>query len=389
MITILHVIQDNKFNAILKRFESDDRLANKKVLILPKKDYKFIFLKNTEDIKLLYYKKDIKRFFSEEKYDAVWFHSLDDIYYRLIKYIPSGKKIVWWTWGWDIYDSFYGLKPLLEIDLYKPQTAKLIDNRITAKKWIKELIKKYLFKFYYKGLQNEVLGRIDYFVPVIPIEYKLMSQNPNFHAEEFYFPEVKNRAPLPDPVEKDNNGIILLGNSATYSMNHVDIIESLKHIGLKNRKMVVPLNYGDAGCSDVVKKALVSYDGEAITLDQFMPKEEYLELINSCSYAIFGMMRQQAMANVYYCLKRGIKVFLYKDSIPYQYLKDIGAVVFAIEEITLEFLQKPVSVQDTVHNRFVIEQMEERRLLLYENGIVEIEREINIDGNNATTKIGF
>ena len=376
MITILHIIQDNKFNNVFKRFERDDRLINKKALILPRKDYKFNYINSTEGITLLYGNKCIKKFFSEESYDVIWFHSLDIEQYKAFKYIPHDKKIVWWAWGWDIYDSFYGLRPLVEIPLLKPKTNSLVKRRKNWKEEIKELIKKNIVSCYAKRLQNSVISRIDYFVPVLPIEYKLMKNNSLFRAEEFYYPVGDKKSAIPIWEKKGSRGAILLGNSASYSMNHIDILEKLNSIGLSDRELVIPLNYGDTSCANDVKKALQDLSMKATVLEEFMPQQEYYEAVNRCSYAIFGMIRQQAMANVNYCLKHGIKLFLYRDSIPYRFLTSNGALVFSIEEMTLESLLSPLNDQDNMHNLDVLVEINRKRKMLYEKGIEKIEGEI-------------
>ena len=375
MVTILHVIQDNKFNNVLKRFEGDERVINKKVLILPSKNYRFKYIENKDEIILLYSNKELKKFFTEEVYDVIWFHSLDYAYYHLFHYIPNNKKIVWWTWGWEIYDSYYGLKPLVKVNLYKPETEIIVRHKESQKGGMKVFLKKYVLKYYYGRLRDMALSRIDYFVPVLPTEYSLMAQNPLFRAAELSFPEVKHKAVQTDIVEKKPMGSILLGNSATFSMNHVDVIKALGKMDLKGRQLVIPLSYGEKGCAEIVKNAIDKTEIEAIILTDFMPKEDYHKIMNNCSYAIFGMMRQQAMANVYYCLKQGIKVFMYRDSIPYCFLKNIGAVVYAIEDITLEELQTPIKVDDTIRNREVLKEKAKDGNVLFERFLNEIENE--------------
>lgn len=377
MITILHVILDNKFNVVINQFESDSRLINKKALILPSKSYCFSHIQDANDIKLLYGRKKIKQYFLKEEYDVVFFHSLGINRCSLLSYIPRDKKIIWWAWGWELYDSFYGLKPLIELELYKPKTLKYLKDNKTFKILVKDKLKEIVLRPYYYIVRNKALQRIDFFLPVLPIEYSLLFQNSKFHAEEFSFPINHNKKELSKPNEKDANGAILIGNSATYTMNHLDVLEILKTIDLKERTIIMPLNYGDAGCSDIVKDALKKTTIKSIILEDFLTQKDYFDFIDSCSYAIFGMMRQQAMGNVYYCLEHGIKVFLYKDSIPYRFLKSIGVVVFSIEDdLTLEALQTPVIINDTLHNRALLEINERERNVLYEKCIAQIENEL-------------
>ena len=65
---------------------------------------------------------------------------------------------------------------------------------------------------------------------------------------------------------------------------------------------------------------------------------------------MIGTIRQQAMGNIQYALSKGVKVFLYKDSIAYINYKKLGYVVFAIEEMTLESLSTPLSKKEIEQN---------------------------------------
>ena len=81
-----------------------------------------------------------------------------------------------------------------------------------------------------------------------------------------------------------------------------------------------------------------------------MPRDEYFKLIDNCSYAVFGVMRQQAMGNIYHCLCQGVKVFLYRDSLVYRFLKEWGYVVFAIEDIDEYSFSTPLNLKELEMN---------------------------------------
>ena len=54
--------------------------------------------------------------------------------------------------------------------------------------------------------------------------------------------------------------------------------------------------------------------------------------MSGCTHAIFGMIRQSGLGNIYLCFRKGIKVFLFKDSILYKQFKTDGYHVFSIED---------------------------------------------------------
>ena len=113
----------------------------------------------------------------------------------------------------------------------------------------------------------------------------------------------------------------------------------------------MPINYGNQEYLQKISHLMDEKYKEVNTIKDFMSIESYFNMIYSCTHSIFGVMRQQAMGNIYQMLGNGTKVFLYKDSIPYQYLSSIGYVVYAIEDITVESLSTPLSQAEIDNNK--------------------------------------
>ena len=82
-----------------------------------------------------------------------------------------------------------------------------------------------------------------------------------------------------------------------------------------------------------------------------MPKDEYQKILDTVSHAVFGVMRQQALANIYYCLRNGVKVYLFRDSMVYKELIKTGYVCFTIEDdLSTESLKSCLNEQDAKMN---------------------------------------
>ncbi|MDO5760755.1 MAG: TDP-N-acetylfucosamine:lipid II N-acetylfucosaminyltransferase, partial [Bacteroidota bacterium] len=146
-------------------------------------------------------------------------------------------------------------------------------------------------------------------------------------------------------------GNVLIGNSLTYENNHLDIFDKLRGINREKRQqLIVPINYGNAygGKDKFIKLSNIE---NTLFITDFMPQKDYFLLLGSVSHAIYGNIRQQAMGNIFWCLRNGIKVYLYKDSVIYKQLKEFGYKVFTIEEELSETsLKETLSEQDAVHN---------------------------------------
>lgn len=349
-IRFLQVVLDDMsfFDTVVGRFESDNRLAVRNVLIVDKKDYQFQHIKKTEKVELLWNDQMVKDYFTKGDYDVVYLYTLIPSRWELFKYIPSDKKIIWWAWGWDLYDSFFGLKPLIEMDLFKQRTKEISLNKINTKERLKGLVYSFL-KPIYALKRSNALRRIDYFHPVLVEEYKLMCQlHPEFQAKLFFRP-----TPFREQrqyFEKEINGNILLGNSATLSNNHLDVWQYVKKAELNNQTVVIPLSYGDKDYGDKVQQAIGRECDKARFLREMVEKREYAEITNNCSYAVFGVLRQQAMGNINQCIRQGIKVFLFKDSMNYRHLISIGVDVFAIEDIDSNSFQTPLTIEQQTNN---------------------------------------
>ena len=329
-IRITHIVKDDKFiDGPLSRFEEDSRFENQAVLIVDSSDYKFKYIKNTDRIKLLYSKKMVRDALGRDDYDAVMFYSLTD--YHIFKYIPQDKIVIWWAWGWDIYGS----KRFIDIPLYKLRTKEYLDKLSSslwakAKAFINTIPAVRLFR---DGNRDEAIKRIDFFQPVIHTEYELMQKCPGFRAKEFYYPRAHFFEKwVSEDVPVHGNSIII-NHSATYTANHLDVWHDVRDFIPSDVTVYFPINYGRKPYADMLSKMIVSNDDNICFLKEFLPREEYFRIVESCSYAVFGVLREAAMGNIYRCIVSGVKLFLYKDSLVYQYLSELGCVVYAIEEI--------------------------------------------------------
>lgn len=349
-IRFLQVVLDDMsfFDSVVGRFEADDRLSVRNVLIVDNKDYQFQHIKKTEKVELLWNDRMVKDCLKKGDYDVVYLYTLIPSRWKLFKYIPSDKKIIWWAWGWDLYESFFGLKPLIEMNLYKQRTKEISLNKIDTNERLKGLVYSFLKPVYALKRRN-ALRRIDYFHPVLVEEYKLMCQrHPEFHAKLFFRP-----TPVREDrqfFEKERNGNVLLGNSSTMSNNHLDVWQYAKRAELNDQTFVIPLSYGDKDYGDMVQQTIGGECDKVRFLREMVEKSEYAEMTKTCSYAMFGVLRQQAMGNVNRCIRQGIKMFFFKDSMNYRFLKSIGVEVFAIEEIDSNSFQTPLTIEQQTNN---------------------------------------
>ena len=356
-ITILHGFpEDEFFDGKANFYDKLPHVKNLYYFYTQNKNYKFKYIKKTERIKIFNSLINYVKQFRRNDIDVLFFYSMVGRNLLLASIAKSNMKIVWWAWGYDIYNGKFGAPPLINIDLYKPLTKEFLDNNNLG------IVNK-LKGVCYAWIRKKAIERVDYFMPTIFADYNLIkTQCPFFKAKCF------PNGILPGSFSfcyKKSPGDILVGNSLTYSNNHLDIFQKLYDITLDNeRKFVIPINYGDAfgGADKLIELTSFSYDTNVLWLKDFLDKKTYLSLFNKISHAIFGVMRQQAMGNIYYCLRTGVKVYLYKDSVVANQLRNEGYIFFSIEDIDEESLSETLSENDAKHNfEIFMKRYEHRR----------------------------
>lgn len=366
-IRVLHIVKDDKFYRYFDSFRDTKEFVNIRALISNKPNYHITWIPESSDIMILYKDKAIRELLNSDTYDAVFLQSLTKENKRIIQYIPKDKYIIWRCYGYELYTSLNGLDPLIPIDVYMPLTRTFfLENQGSWSK-VKEGLKKWALSYYYSLKLKKWLGRIDFFQPVIPIEYSYMLKNKHFHAKEFY-PHNSYNYEFVVSESRARNGGIMIGNSSTYTNNHLDIINSIKAYLPKDRNIIFPLSYGDISPEILINRmGLGEYNVRYLT--DFIPREEYFNMLNNCSYFISGVLRQQSMGNISYCLRNGIKLFLFKKSLVYQYLKEAGFVVFSIEDIDHLSFVTPMTPDEQEKNRKAAENRKLRQDTISEDAI--------------------
>ena len=279
--------------------------------------------------------------------------------YSVLLKLNRNIKIVWHTVGYDIYsdDSIIGRldqKKLINMNLYCKLTRKYLSLNFLyiTKKVIRYYI---LFAFRRNYYYNFLINNVSYISSVLPIEKKYFDKRLKAKYIDFRFISERDNFGNFD-LQKTNKTNILLGNSATPENNHLDVLEYLHSLNLDNINIIMPLSYGDERYRDYLIRYIKhkKYRFEVECLTNFLDFKNYKEILQSCSFAIFGVLRQQAMGNIYNLLKIGTKIFLYSNSIVYKQLIENGYNVYPIEEISVHSLMTGLSKEEKENNKKLI-----------------------------------
>lgn len=343
---ILHLVFDGiLFDRMYSRFEKMDKYEN---------IYLYGSLDCESELKFINNKEKIIRVDSEEAWgaivgdsqvDIVYLHGLWSDYLKAYKYIRSGVIVMWWCYGMDIYENCLRHPPLLPLNIYKPRTYRfLLKSSPNILSFLSNFLTYSLPQVYIwcmaiynkiKGRENNLKGmlsRIDYIFTPIETEYfELKKYHPYITAKPFRLRSPNPREPI---IIHEEVGGILLEHSAVVSDNHLDIIAAMKKkkMDLEGRDIHVPMVYGYSPLIERVKKEAVFEGANTHYLLEALPLGEYEQMMLGCTHAIFGMIRQSGLGNIYMCFRKGIKVFLFKESILYRHFKSVGYYVYTIDD---------------------------------------------------------
>lgn len=362
-VNILHLVPDEKFiDAAYKNFESVAPSCN--TFFVPSWDKKLKYIKNTPvkfinpfSFKNPFFMKSLK------KYDFIMLHSFNTFNQRLLANTSQNLTFVWIGYGYDYYDLIYEDRNWLYQEKTRAIVNELTQNGSSAvtthkKHALKQLARKVL----YTNLDKKALvEKINFFAPVLENEYNMVASKFGSSFPEYIAWNYGSSAALFNDERKSycnpNGNNILIGNSATPTNNHIEVFDLLRTQNLDNRKIICPLSYGNSDYASIIKDIGRSYFGENfLGLDTFMPYEEYTELIGTCSNVIMNHHRQQGVGNIVVMLFLGANVYLNRINPYYSYLKERGAVIFTVEELSdsPELLDSRLSKDEIEQNRQIL-----------------------------------
>jgi len=347
---ILHCLIDDKFlDGVINVFNYSqvkyNNIDNHYIYIYKDKcPDEFVYIKQKDKIDQISAENALD-YIINNRFDVVVLHSFPSLPLMVISKLPRRIKLIWFAWGYDIYHERFDHKALVPIRKYQLLTQKYLRKK--NKVCLKERLCKITQRMLLSRLYEKSISRVDYFSGVIPAEYDMLKKLPYFVAKriDYNYFDIPSNKTIPDSI--GNN--IIIGNSADYTNNHLDVIDILKNVDMGNRKVFVPLSYPanvNNYVEEVVSKGKETWPMNFVPLLSFMPYEEYCNIISSCKYAVFYHERQQAMGNICVALNLGISVFMSKSSAAYKHLCECGFIIFSVQDDLESMLRSGNSLTD-------------------------------------------
>jgi len=384
---ILHLLSDPDFdNAIIHQFETVSCGQNVFV-VFNEKHYQLLLDKNFK-INLIYYKTGNE--FDNVNIEGVIIHCMTWQNTRLILSLEKKIPVFWSIFGIDIY-SFY---PNLMKMLYEKETKKYVnkDNLLLHLYYIAKYYQRFLFSLRFKDYRKAI-KRVNFYSTVIPSEVKYIKSKLSPKAKY-----IRLNVGFLDLINNNKNETILtknefkanvyIGNSATLTCNHLDVLNIFKKKNISDLNVTVQLSYG--GSSSYVQYIVHEYKkhfkNRFYPLLDWIPFEKFNELLSTQNIFIFYTIRQQGVGAIIVALWNGGKVYLSEKNITTDYFKSIGLKIFSIEkdliEGNVELITAPLTSDEIVNNREILKQEYSFEIILKrtENVIHEID-DYNIIGH--------
>ena len=301
---------------------------------------------------------------------AIVFHGLNEEYkWQVIDRYHNKVKLHWFFWGTDGY-----MLPSMRKGLLKSKTRKFKIQKTKISFWMYKVLNNDGFcnwlyltfrkllrkeKLYFQKFENALFKLSS--ISAIPDDYEKIKAATGITAFNFPVNIGSIDSILIDKkfFEKEEVGAnILVGNSISIENNHLDAFYSLKEFELSDRKIIVPLSYGESFKG--LKDYLLSEGQKSFSLNNFFPiidfmgRQDYNHLICNCSVAILNHNKQHAWGNILTFLYIGLKVFLNEKNPLYTYLTNLDIVVFEMNSLSQANIDSKLPFSSVKHNRSVL-----------------------------------
>jgi hypothetical protein len=292
---------------------------------------------------------------SNHNYDYIIVYNLDYEKAYFINRLNKGKhKLIWNFFGTEIYNNsnFSFLKKL-----YATQTRSLMGQIVESNlkkrlRWIKYAMKGRLtpnaevqkaikkinyFAWYSREEYDYLKNQVKYLPPFLP--YPIGGIVPNLERK---------------PVNIENK--ILVGNSRAPENNHLEILLILEKTGFCG-EVILPFSYGiKDSYSEKLKEKVKLMPLNIKFLEDFLPYNEYIDTVTSCSVAVYNSYRQMALGNILISIFNDTKVYLSEKNISYKWFENLGFKIYSIEtQLTKDILENNLQLSD--HDKITNQQV--------------------------------
>lgn len=139
-------------------------------------------------------------------------------------------------------------------------------------------------------------------------------------------------------ARKGNRVVIQIGNSATKTNQHFEVLDAISRFKDRDIEIFMPLNYGAADYKEYADRVILYarkiFGDKVVALTERITGEEYLELLARVDVGIFNNNRQQAMGNISQLVLCGSKIYIRHDTTMWSHFRSLGCSFDSCEKLS-------------------------------------------------------
>lgn len=363
---IIHLFDDQKVvtRAFRNFKEGLSEYNHIGILFLEDSNTQYVSMSN----EYIIYKKSVLKSIDINNIACVFIHFLSTKKLRFIHRLPKSIPVCWYVYGGDLYNRYLSY---MGYQINYKEDARKFNLRVLLYP-IKKLIRKVEFRYVLKRIHLFVACSCDYNL----IKKNDRDNNPSLNIELFLYTIDEIMGDLYNsPFIKGNS--IIVGNSASYTNNHLYCLKFLKKIDISGYTVNLQLAYGgDDSYKFLIKEKFANGLNSSIySNEEFISLERYNHILQQAYAFVFGNWRQEAIGNILVALYLGKKVYLSNKNPLLNYFRDQGFLLFELETINKDFLSD-LSIDEKKQNRRIADGFynKERLIQLMRIGFKDVLR---------------
>jgi dTDP-N-acetylfucosamine:lipid II N-acetylfucosaminyltransferase len=295
----LHIVPDNVFtNRFYENIVELDILDKNKIIVRSSSE-KYVHIKH-DIVGAPMYSVEFDSYVGDlNQYEKVFIHMFSPLMYRWVAK-NSFKELNWMIWGADLYNL-----PSNDLDLYDTLTY----EKYIRHKWsFKNLLYLLKIRFTNSSFKEQAYAKVDNILTWMTSEFdfacahlplsKRVKHKFFFYENKFAYETLDKYRHEADSVKSDIPTIVI-GNSSTATLNHIDVVNYLQENAIKAH-LLIPVSYGDTHYTDFLRKNLSFYTyGKVELVDRYMAFEEYVTFLMSADAIIMYNTRPQGYGNIF------------------------------------------------------------------------------------------
>lgn len=300
-------------------------------------------------------------------YDQVIIHYLSPESARFVNGCNTlHTKVVWIFWGGDFY-----FLPRFWATTYGPFSLRFKQQQTQRSPQKQHWLRRLLGLPHYGDVERCLQKKVNSCASFLNTDFEAFQSifsHKKYSYQYFNYRSLNDIFTRNIPDIKTNRRDILLGNSADPANNHYEILPFLAKQASTIGQVICPLSYGDPKYAQHIAECGRAFlNAQFLPLAEYMPREQYNQILDRVGYGVFNHRVQQAVGNIIPLLYQGTKVFLGKDNTLYKWLIDKGIHIYTIEHDLnqSDALTAPLTIKQIEHNRTILaesfseEQIEE------------------------------